>query len=258
MADRYDIRLLTPYAGVPVPERTQKKIDRDKRLLKLVKKQRLTRAKKLAKERHALKLRTYKYVSEYRKEREKLIALRRRAKAKGCFYREPEPKVIVATRITGINKLAPKPRMILRLFRLRQLHNTVFIKVNKATMEMLKVVAPFITYGYPTLKTVRLLIYKRGYAKVRKPGGRSRIRIQSNRTISDHLGQYGIHGIEDLVHEIYTCGPHFKQANNFLWPFKLRSPRKGFKSKRHGYHEPRGGDWGNREELINELIQRMA
>ena len=42
-----------------------------------------------------------------------------------------------------------------------------------------------------------------------------------------------------------------------LRPFKLCSPRGGFVSKRHGYAEPKGGDWGNREEEINELIRRM-
>ena len=25
------------------------------------------------------------------------------------------------------------------------------------------------------------------------------------------------------MHEIYTVGPHFKEASNFLWPFKLSS-----------------------------------
>ena len=28
------------------------------------------------------------------------------------------------------------------------------------------------------------------------------------------------------MHEIYTVGPHFKEASNFLWPFKLSSARK--------------------------------
>nr|CEL70082.1 TPA: 60S ribosomal protein L7-3 [Neospora caninum Liverpool] len=257
MADRYSVKLLRPMEGVPVPERTKTKIARDVKLLDKMKKAKEARAKKVHAQRHALKMRTYKYVSEYRKERENLIKLRREAKAKGGFYKDPEAKVILATRIKGINKLAPKPKMILRLFRLRQLHNAVFIKVNKATIEMLKAVQPFITYGYPTLKTVRQLVYKRGYAKVGKPGAHSRIRLQANDIVSEHLGKYGIHGVEDLVHEIYTCGPYFKQANNFLWPFKLSSPRKGFKSKRHGYNEPRKGDWGNREEMINELVQRM-
>ena len=35
------------------------------------------------------------------------------------------------------------------------------------------------------------------------------------------LGKHGIICIEDLIHEIYTVGPAFKQANNFLHPFQL-------------------------------------
>lgn len=31
---------------------------------------------------------------------------------------------------------------------------------------MLKLVQPYVTYGFPSLKTVRELIYKRGYGKV--------------------------------------------------------------------------------------------
>ena len=30
---------------------------------------------------------------------------------------------------------------------------------------MLKLVQPYVTYGFPSLKTVRELIYKRGYGK---------------------------------------------------------------------------------------------
>lgn len=38
-------------------------------------------------------------------------------------------------------------------------------------------------------------------------------------------------------------------------PFKLNSPNGGFKNKRKPYLS--GGDWGNRETFINELIGRM-
>jgi len=61
--------------------------------------------------------------------------------------------------------------------------------------------------------------------------------------------------MEDLVHEIFTVGPKFKYANKFLYPFKLSSPRGGFKKKRNHFVE--GGDAGNREEYINKLIRRM-
>merc|ERR1719247_1441195 len=138
----------------------------------------------------------------------KLVAMRREAKVNGNFFVEPEPKLLFVTRITGINKLAPKPRKILQLLRLRQLHNGVFLKVSKPMMNMLKYIQPYVTYGYPNLKTVRDLIYKRGYAKVNK----QRIPLTDNQIISDNLGQFGIHGMEDLIHEIYTVGPNFKQA----------------------------------------------
>ena len=95
------------------------------------------------------------------------------------------------------------------------------------------------------------MIYKRGFARVhgqRKP-------IIDNVVIERALGKYGIICMEDLVHEIYTVGKNFKKANKFLWAFKLNSPRKGFNRK--SVHFVLGGDNGNREELINELLQRM-
>merc|ERR1719201_3307098 len=204
-------------------------------------------------QRHKLKMRTLKFEKEYKMQQSKLVAMRREAKVNGNFFVEPEPKLLFVTRITGINKLAPKPRKILQLLRLRQLHNGVFLKVSKPMMNMLKYIQPYVTYGYPNLKTVRELIYKRGFGKVDK----QRIPLMDNQIITDKLGQYGIMGVEDLIHEVYTVGPNFKQVSNFLWPFKLSAPRHGFVNKRHGYCEPTGGDWGNREELVNELISRM-
>jgi len=65
---------------------------------------------------------------------------------------------------------------------------------------MLKIVEPFVAYGYPNLKSVRELIYKRGYGKVNK----QRIPITNNQIIEENLGKYGIVCVEDLIHEIYT------------------------------------------------------
>merc|ERR1711957_414619 len=183
-------------------------------------------------------MRTLKYDKEYSDYSKKLIDLRREAKLGGNFFVEPEAKLLFVTRIVGIIKLSPKPRKVLQLLRLKQL---------------LKAVQPYVTYGYPTLKTTRDLIYKRGYGKVNK----CRIPLNDNELISANLGEFGVHGMEDIAHEIYTVGPNFKQVSNFLWPFKLSAPRGGFRCKRHGYCEQRGGDWGNREDLINELIGRM-
>lgn len=49
---------------------------------------------------------------------------------------------------------------------------------------MLRICEPYITWGYPNLKSVRDLIYKRGFAKAR---GR-RIPLTSNDIIERKLG----------------------------------------------------------------------
>ena len=152
----------------------------------------------------------------------------------------------------SINKIAPKPKKILQLFRLRQLHNGVFIKLNKATWNMIRMIEPHVTFGYPSRHMIKNLIYKRGAGKV----NRCRIPLTDNSIIAGELGKHGIECIEDLVHEITTCGPKFKEANNFLWPFKLSSPLGGFEIKRHSFAQGYGA-YGNREELINQLIKKM-
>lgn len=94
-------------------------------------------------------------------------------------------------------------------------------------------------------------MYKRGYGKI----NRQRIPLTNNRLVEDNLGKHGIASLEDLINEIHTVGPHFKEANNFLWPFKLRAPRGGFAQKRHPFQ--RRGDWGNREHFVNDLVKNM-
>jgi len=75
---------------------------------------------------------------------------------------------MLVVRIRGINCLHPTVRKILQLFRLRQLHNATLVKVNKATVNMLRKVEPYIAYGYPNHETIKQLLYKRGYAKINK------------------------------------------------------------------------------------------
>lgn len=195
--------------------------------------------------------RAEKYVKEYRDAEREQIRLRREAKAKGEVYVPAEPKLVFAIRIKGINKIAPKPRKVLQLLRLHQINNGVFIRLTKATAELLRIVEPYVTYGYPNLASVRQLVYKRGYGKVNK----QRIALSDNAIIEENLGKYGIICMEDLIHEIYTVGPHFKQASNFLWPFKLSNPSGGWGVERKFKHFIEGGSLGNREENINSLIK---
>lgn len=66
----------------------------------------------------------------------------------------------------SINGVPPKPRKVLQLFRLRQINNGTFVKLNKATINMLRIAEPYITWGYPNIKSVRDLLYKRGFGRI--------------------------------------------------------------------------------------------
>ncbi|XP_060729295.1 60S ribosomal protein L7 [Tachysurus vachellii] len=191
------------------------------------------------------------YHKEYRQMYRSEIRMNRMARKAGNFYVPAEPKLAFVIRIRGINGVSPKVRKVLQLLRLRQIFNGVFVKLNKASINMLRIAEPYIAWGYPNLKSVRELIYKRGFGKIRK----QRIPLTDNSLIEKNLGTNGIICMEDLIHTIYTVGRNFKAANNFMWPFKLSSPRGGMNKKTTHFVE--GGDAGNREDQINRLIRRM-
>lgn len=228
-------------------EATQAKIAADK-----------AAAEKAAAEKAVTDLETYKansekYDQEYEAEVRNAIENRRKAKAVGGFYVPPQPKLALVIRIRGTIGVSPKAKKVMQLFRLRQLHNATFVKLNEATIRMLRLIEPYVTYGYPTRTTVQKLVYKRGFGKLNK----QRIPIADNSIIERGLGSLGLGCTADLIHEIYTVGPHFKQANNFLWPFKLSSPKGGFSNKTKLLHYLEGGEAGARDEEINKLVQRM-
>ncbi|TFY83709.1 hypothetical protein EWM64_g292 [Hericium alpestre] len=239
-------------SDIEVPEtllkkRKQNEKAREERFIQAATARRAQKAK-----RKVVFKRAESYVKEYlTKEREE-IRLKRAARTSGDFYVTAQPKVYFVVRIRGINEIAPKPRKILQLLRLLQINNGVFVRVTKATQQMLRLIEPYVAYGEPNLKTVRELIYKRGYGKVDK----QRIPLSSNAVIEENLGKYDILSVEDLVHEIFTVGPNFKQAANFLWPFKLSNPTGGWRTRKFK-HYVEGGDYGNREDNINKLIRQM-
>ena len=234
-----------------VPASFEKKTKRVEEEKKTLAKARADRKALISKRRSEWTERAKKYHDDLLKSEAHLIAEKREARNTGNFYMAPEAKVAFVIRIKGINHIRPQVKKILRLFRLRQLNNGVFIKVNKATMNMLKRIEPYVVYGYPNRKTISDLIYKRGFAKL----NHARIPLSDNTIIEQSLGKFGITCIEDLIEEIYQVGPHFKEANSFLWTFKLNNPRGGWRNKNHSFQND--GDWGNREEEINGLLRRM-
>ena len=240
-----------PAKAVPAPESAIKRATFKQQQSENFKK--AVAANKL--EKKTLKKQAYvrglKYSREYRAAENKLVNLRRQAKTQGNFFLEPAPKVMVVTRIRGIAHVAPKQKKILQLLRLRQIFNTVVVKNNKPIQNMLRAVEPYVAYGYPSLATIRGLVYKRGHLKVNG----QRVKIADNKQVKDKFNNNDVVCVEDVVNQIYTCGKHFRAVTNGMWPYKLSPPKGGMRQKRRHFVE--GGDFGNRDTLINRFLARM-
>jgi len=234
-----------------VPETLKKKrllnVLRKAKILKL----KLTKLKKAVVKRKEIFNRAEKYAKEYRTKDLDELRCARQARKHNNFYVPEQPKLAFVMRIRGINGLHPKPRKVLQLLRLRQINNGVFVKMNKAVLNMLRIAEPYIAWGYPNLKSIKELVYKRGFGKV---DGR-RIPLTDNSIIEKKLGRHGIICMEDIIHEIKTVGPHFKEVSNFLWYFKLNTPNGGWRKKNNHFVD--GGDFGCRDDKINNLLRRM-
>ncbi|XP_030744569.1 60S ribosomal protein L7-like [Echinops telfairi] len=148
------------------------------------------------------------------------IRMARMAGKAGNFYVTREPSLASVLRVRGVSGVIPKVRKVLQLLRLRQIVTGTRVKLNKTSMNMLGIVEPYVahtyTQPYPTLKSANELMHKRGDGKISK----KRMALTDNAPTARSLGQYDPICMEDRIHESCTVGKRFKEANNFLWPFK--------------------------------------
>ncbi|XP_049612959.1 60S ribosomal protein L7-like 1 [Syngnathus scovelli] len=169
--------------------------------------------------------------------------------------RGPSPpekyKLAVAVRIRDIKGISPQVMKVIHMLRVRKIFNGTFIKINKTTLDMLKIVEPYVAWGYPNLKSVRELILKRGRTKV----GTRPVPLTDNNFIEEHLGKYGIICLEDLIHEVYSVGKAFRVVNNFLMPFKLSVARHATRDKAGLLKDL--GNPGFRGTDINTIVRRL-
>ncbi|KNA22570.1 hypothetical protein SOVF_032440 [Spinacia oleracea] len=191
------------------------------------------------------------FIKEYRSQELDLVKMKQRVKRRKTSE-TPSSKLLFVMRIQGNKPVHPQIQKIFKSFGLKRIYSGVFLKATEGTLAMLEKVEPYVTYGYPNLKNVKDLIYKKGLAKLDK----DKVPLTDNNVIEQALGKHGILCLEDMVHEIFSVGRHFKEVTRFLWPFFLAKPKDGFHGKKNPFKN--GGDSGNREEHINELIALMT
>jgi len=238
-------------AKAKVPEALAKKRTRYAKLAAKNTEARSEQKTKNIQKRREIMKRARAYAAEYANAEKVMVNQKKAAKKHGNFFVPDAPRLALVIRIRGINQLSPKPKKILQLMRLRQIGNAVFVRLNKASIQMLRIADPFITWGYPSQTTIKNMIYKRGAGKING----QRIKLHDNAVVEKGLGHIGIDCIEDLIHEITTVGDNFKEANNWLYPIKLSCARGGYSKITNHFIE--GGEFGNREKFINNLVKNM-
>ncbi|KAF7479017.1 Hypothetical predicted protein [Marmota monax] len=80
------------------------------------------------------------------------------ARKTGNFCVPAELKLAFVIKVRGIDGVSPKVCKMLQLLCLRQIFNGTFIKLNKASINMLRIMEPYIAWGYPNLKSLNELI----------------------------------------------------------------------------------------------------
>jgi len=190
-------------------------------------------------------------VKEFRNKELDLVRMKHRVKRAKPSSLTPTSKLLFVVRIQGKKDMHPQTIKTLCKLRLRKIFHGVFLKATAGVLEMLKKVEPFVTYGYPNLKSVDDLIRKKGHGRIKK----QRVPLIDNNIIETALGKHDILCLEDIVHEIANAGEHFKEVVNFLGAFELNKPKDGLQGKKALFKD--GGDTGNREDKINDLISKM-
>ncbi|KAI3785980.1 hypothetical protein L1987_45106 [Smallanthus sonchifolius] len=145
------------------------------------------------------------FIREYRDREADLIKMKHRAKRPIKTSNFPQSKPLFIIRIQGKSDMHPQTRKLLYSLRLRRMFTGVFVKANDRILDVLQKAEPYVTYGYPNLKNVNELIYKKGLAKINK----QIYPLTDNNIIEQALGEHKIICIEDIVNEIANISRMF-------------------------------------------------
>ena len=131
----------------PVPETLKKRQERAQKWTEELKKAREARRAHATKSKAEWLKRGQAHHEENLKAQRDAIEKSRKAREQGQIFVPAQAKVFLVIRTKGINAVAPREKKILQLFRLRQIHNAVFVRRNLATTNLLRKIEPYITYG---------------------------------------------------------------------------------------------------------------
>jgi len=179
-------------------------------------------------------------------------------------------KVVLVVRVADGIGCPTSCRKVLTSFRLREPWEAVLLRYDASTAKRLKLVEPYVAYGIPTRDLVSDLVTRRGYgieveAEAGADGtitlGKSpvpkRVALKDNVVVEKALGDpHGIICVEDLVHQLHSCGGAFAPCSKFLWPFRLAAPRSKYQRDTLKHLEKRA-DYGDMGGAIVDFAKNM-
>uniref|UniRef100_A0A182JNY3 Uncharacterized protein n=1 Tax=Anopheles christyi TaxID=43041 RepID=A0A182JNY3_9DIPT len=159
-------------------------------------------------------------------------------------------------------KLIPNKDVLKTMVRLglKHQHAATLQRQTPEVIAQLKVLEPFVIWGYPNISVVRELLYKYVRLSCHQTGVEAKkpVPLTSNKQVEELFGSLGMLCVDDLVHEIITVGPHFDAIREKLRSFIVKDPAGGWKNpQQKGKLRSIGGEAGFRGDEINELFRKI-
>ena len=154
-------------------------------------------------------------------------------------------KTFFVVRIRGGVDAQKTVEATLTMLRMERNNYATILKESPSYVGMLRKVKDYVTWGEPSVETVKLLLKTRG-------------KITGDQKVTDDvLKELGYENVEKLANAIVTGEVEFSQLNGIKPFFRMHPPKKGFKrTVKRPYKDH--GELGYRGEAINELIKRMC
>jgi large subunit ribosomal protein L30 len=156
-----------------------------------------------------------------------------------------DKKSLLVIRIRGAINLPVRVKDTLHMLRIDRNNYATLIDDRPDYIGMLQKSKDYITWGESNLKTIRLILEKRGEVQ----GGK--------KLTKEHLREMGYESFEELAQALFKCEADLNKLQEVKPFFRLHPPRKGFKaSVKRSYRNK--GELGYRGEDINKLAERMC
>jgi len=154
-------------------------------------------------------------------------------------------KTLFVVRIRGGVDARKTVEATLTMLRMERNNYATILKESSSYLGMLRKAKDYLTWGEPTVETVKLVLEARG-------------KIAGDEKVTDEtLKALGYESVEKLATAIVAGEVEFSQLNGVKPFFRMHPPKKGFKrTVKRPYNDH--GELGYRGEAINELVKRMC